>query len=62
MRTRGCSGLTYTLDYASEKKKMDEEVNQDGKGRKQTSYTILTPKKIIIIIVFCVIINMSTCI
>ena len=57
MRTRGCSGLTYTLDYASEKKKMDEEVNQDGKERKQTSYTILTPKKIkIIIIMFCVII------
>ena len=31
MRTRGCSGLTYTLDYSSEKKQFDEEVMQDGK-------------------------------
>lgn len=32
VKNRGCSGLTYTLDYVTKKERFDEVVVQDGKN------------------------------
>ena len=45
MKNRGCSGLTYTLDYTDKKEKFDESVSQDGRrnhaGRGIMSHSLI---------------------
>jgi len=37
IRTKGCSGQQYDLQYTTKKEKFDEEIKQDGKdGRERT--------------------------
>jgi iron-sulfur cluster assembly protein len=31
LKNKGCSGLSYSLDYTNTKDKFDEEVKQDGR-------------------------------
>lgn len=40
IRTKGCSGQQYDLQYTTKKEKFDEEVKQDGKKKCEKTGTI----------------------